>query len=119
MAKKPVAKKHEVHEPLIPPERRFPSARWQKSYGMFISGQSVIDEVTMLADEMACKWGAGRLRLIVGPELRDKFDRQRYLYNQAMWHGELEDVRVQSERMKKAWLALDRQATADVGYRQP
>lgn len=100
-------------QPMIPSERRKPSARWQKSYGMFITGQSMIDEVTLLADKMESKWGAGQLRLIVGPELRDKFDRQRYLFSQAIWLGELEDVRVQSQRMMKAWNALDRKATED------
>jgi len=98
-------------QPMIPAERRKPSARWQKSYGMFITGQSMIDEVTLLADKMESKWGAGQLRLIVGPELRDKFDRQRYLFNQAIWHGELEDVRQQALRMANAWKALDRAAT--------
>lgn len=97
--------------PLIPPERRKSAARWQKSYSMFITGQSMIDEVTLLADKMESKWGAGQLRLIVGAELRDKFDRQRYLFSQAMLIGELEDVRVQSQRMMKAWNALDRAAT--------
>ena len=51
-------------------------------------------------------------RLIVGPELREKFDRQRYLLNQAIWHGELEDVRRESMRMVKAWLALNAAAEA-------
>lgn len=102
-------------EPLIPPERRIESAKWQRSYGTFITGQSFLDEVTLLADRMESKWGAGQLRLIVGPELRDKFDRQRFLLNQAMYYGELEDVRVQSQRMIKAWSALDRAAT-DAGH---
>lgn len=98
-------------QPMIPSERRRPAARWQKSYGMFITGQSMIDEVTLLADRMESKWGAGRLRLIVGADLRDKFDRQRYLFSQAIMLGELEDVRVQANRMANAWKALDRAAT--------
>lgn len=99
-------------KPLIPTHRARPASKWQKSYGMFITGQSYIDQVTLLAEEMECKWGAGRLRLVVRQELRDKFDRQRYLFNQAMTFGELEDVRVQSERMAKAWKALDKAADA-------
>jgi len=98
-------------QPIVPPERRRPAARWQKTYGMFITGQSMVDEVTLLADKMESKWGAGQLRLIVGAELRDKFDRQRYLFNQAITIGELEDVRIQSKRMINAWNALDRAAT--------
>ena len=99
-------------KPLIPTHRARPASKWQKSYGMFITGQSFIDQVNLLAEEMECKWGAGRLRLVVSQELRDKFDRQRYLFNQAMTFGELEDVRVQAERMAKAWKALDKAADA-------
>jgi hypothetical protein len=66
---------------------------------------------------MEAKWGADRLRLLVEPELREKFDRQRYLLNQAIWHGELEEVRIQSGRMVKAWLALD--AAASAAGKQP
>lgn len=113
MARGPVKRKApaEKVQPLIPAERRHETAKWQKSYGMFITGQSMIDEVTLLANRMESKWGAGRLRLIVGAELRDKFDRQRYLFNQAIYYGELEDVRIQSTRMANAWKALDKVAT--------
>lgn len=100
-------------EPVIPQGRRIESARWQKSYGMFITGQSLIDEVRLVAKAMEQKWGAGRLRLVVGAELRDKFDRQRYLFNQAIYFGELEDVRLQAKRMANAWKALDQKAEAE------
>lgn len=114
MAKAPKKQPGKVgqHDQLIPLERWKSTARWQKSYGMFITGQTLIDEVTMLADEMERRWGAGRLRLIVGPDLREKFDRQRYMFNQAIWHGELEDVRLQCQRMMNAWRALDKEAVA-------
>jgi hypothetical protein len=56
--------------------------------------------------------GRDRLRLLVGPELREKFDRQRYLLNQAIWHGELEAVRRESGAWSCAWQALDRAAAA-------
>jgi hypothetical protein len=49
---------------------------------------------------------------LVPPELREKFDRQRYLLNRAVWHGQLEDVRVQSGRMVNAWRAADAAAEA-------
>lgn len=111
MARKPGKVNYDSPPPLIPHERFKSTARWQTSYGMYITGQTMIDEVTLLADRMESKWGAGRLRLIVGPELREKFDRQRYLYNQAIWHGDLEDVRTQTARMAKAWNALDQAAT--------
>jgi hypothetical protein len=61
---------------------------------------------------MELKWGADRLRLLVPAELREKFDRQRFKLNAAIWHGDLEAVRTQSERMTKAWMALDSAAEA-------
>lgn len=85
---------------------------WSKTPGMEIAGRAYLDEADMTAIEMERKWGAGRLRLLVGPEMREKFDRQRYLLNQAIWHGDLEAVRREAQRMVKAWLALDRAAIA-------
>lgn len=85
---------------------------WGRSNGTYIAGRAYLDEADQTACEMEAKWGADRLRLLVGPELREKFDRQRYLLNQAIWHGELEDVRRESMRMVKAWLALNAAAEA-------
>jgi len=85
---------------------------WARTNGTYIAGRSYIDGADETACEMEAKWGADRLRLLVGPELREKFDRQRYLFNQAIWHGELEDVRRESARMVTGWLALDKAATA-------
>lgn len=84
---------------------------WQRSHGTWLSGKAALDEVDHLAAELEAKWGCGRLRLLVSVELREKFDRQRYLLNQANWHGDLEAVRVQSARMVRAWTALDQAAT--------
>jgi hypothetical protein len=87
------------------------SRTWANTHGTYIAGRAYVDEADATAVELERKWGVGRLRLLVGPELREKFDRQRYLFNQAIWHGGLEDVRNQSMRMVKAWLALDKVAT--------
>ncbi len=84
---------------------------WSQTHGMMISGRAFIDEADTVASATETKWGYGRLRLLVSAELREKFDRQRYMFNQALWHGTLEDVRVQSLRMGTAWKALDRAAT--------
>jgi hypothetical protein len=84
---------------------------WARTNGTYIAGRSYIDGVDETASEMEAKWGADRLRLLVPADLREKFDRQRYLVNQAIWHGELEDVRRETGRMVNAWLALDRVAT--------
>lgn len=87
---------------------------WARSPGAMIAGRAYLDEADLTASEMEARWGVGRLRLLVTPELREKFDRQRYLLNQAVWHGDLEAVRRESQRMVKAWLALDR-AASDAG----
>lgn len=84
---------------------------WARTNGMYIAGRAYLDEADQTAAQMEAKWGCGRLRLLVAPELREKFDRQRYLLNQAVWHGELEAVRTQSSRMVKAYEFLDRTAT--------
>lgn len=94
------------------PVARMDVPPWQTTVGMFISGQAEVDEMDLVAIEMERKWGAGRLRLLVDTVLREKFDRQRYLVNQALWHGELQDVIRESKRMVLAWQALDRAATA-------
>lgn len=85
---------------------------WHRSPGTYIAGRSFLDEVDQLAADMEAKWGCGRLRLLVGQELREKFDRQRYLLNRATWHGDMEAVRREAPRMVNAWRALDRAATA-------
>jgi hypothetical protein len=84
-----------------------PTRTWDKSHGVYIAGRAYLDEADQTAADMERVWGAGRLRMLVPPELREKFDRQRYLLNQAIWHGDLEAVRRESQRMVKAWLALD------------
>lgn len=84
---------------------------WARTNGTYISGRAYIDGADETACEMEAKWGADRLRLLVPAELREKFDRQRYLFNQAIWHGDLEAVRRESGRMVNAWLALDAAAT--------
>ena len=94
------------------PVARMEVPPWQETVGMFISGQAEVDELDLVAIEMERKWGAGRLRLLVDTVLREKFDRQRYLVNQALWHGQLQDVIMQARRMITAWQVLDRAAAA-------
>jgi hypothetical protein len=88
------------------------SHSWARTHGTYLAGRAYIDGADETACEMEAKWGADRLRLLVTPELREKFDRQRYLFNAAIWHGDLESVRRESGRMVKAWVALDRAAEA-------
>lgn len=90
-----------------------PAMAWAATNGMYIAGRAYIDGADQAAAEMEAKWGCDRLRLLVSSELREKFDRQRYLFNQAIWHGDLEAVRREAWRMVNAWQALDRAAAAD------
>jgi hypothetical protein len=116
MAKQNIKKQMKENEwrTVLPKARRLDHAPWQATHGMFITGQSWVDELTLHANEMEKKWGSGRLRLLVGPELRDKFDRQRYMTNQALHHGGLEDLKLQCQRMINGWKALDK-AAVDLG----
>lgn len=84
---------------------------WARSNGTYIAGRAYLDGADETAAQMEAKWGCDRLRLLVAPEWREKFDRQRYLLNQAIWHGDLESVRREANRMTVAWLTLDRLAT--------
>lgn len=97
---------------LAPTMAPRPAMPWATANGTWIAGRAVLDGVDALAAEMEAKWGAGRLRLLVSADLREKFDRQRYLLNQAIWHGDLESIRREGPRMATAWRALDRAATA-------
>lgn len=90
---------------------------WARTHGTYIAGRAYIDGVDETASEMEAKWGADRLRLLVGAEWREKFDRQRYLLNQAIWHGDLEQIRRETARMTAAWLKLD--ALAAEAGKQP
>jgi hypothetical protein len=87
-------------------------APWHASPATYLAGRAHIDGVDALAIEMERKWGVDRLRLLVGPELREKFDRQRVKLNMAMQTGEVADVQRESQRTLNAWMALDRSAEA-------
>ena len=98
--------KHQDSRPLGAPNS------WARTPGTFIAAQAAIDSADHVALTMEQKWGAGRLRFLVGVDLLEKFDRQRYLWNQAIWHGDLEAVRREASRMTAAWQALDKAALA-------
>jgi hypothetical protein len=105
-----MAGKREVRSPKPMPVMGVGS--WGNSPGTYIAGAAEIDEVDLVAREVERRWGAGRVRLLVPLELREKFDRQRYLFNQAIWFGELEGLRRERPRMIAAWRAVDRAALA-------
>lgn len=120
MAKPQSKPKPEAEQPIVYGDMAVdagtkPSRTWDRSHGTYIAGRAYVDEADLTASQMDGKWGVDRLRLLVGPDLRERFDRQRYLINRAIWHGDLEDVRREAGRMVKAWLALDRAAEAAGG----
>ena len=94
------------------PVSSFASPPWQETVGTYITGREALDDVDMVAIRTEERWGRDRLRLLVDAGLREKFDRQRYLLNQAVWHGDLQDVLREADRMLKAYRALDRAADA-------
>jgi len=84
---------------------------WDASHGTYIAGRAHLDGVNALALQMQERWGQGRLRLLVSPELREKFDRQLYRVSAAILHGDLETLRQECARMCVAWRTLDREAS--------
>jgi hypothetical protein len=108
MAKRPIQKRDDKRVEKTKGEGM--DAPWAASVNMYVTGSSAVDEMDLVALAMERKWGVDRLRLLVSAELREKFDRQRYLVNQAIWHGELEELRVQTKRMMAAYRVLDREA---------
>ena len=109
MAQKPKIKKSNVDRGVVVSE--YQSVPWMVTPGAYISGRAALDEADALEVELELKWGRDRLRLLVLTEMREKFDRQRYLTSQARWHGQLDDVQREAKRMASAWRALDKAAT--------
>jgi hypothetical protein len=94
------------------------SAVWQTTEDQYAVGTGALLELAKLQGEMADKWGANRLPLLVPAELREKFLAQGLKVHRAEWYGTLDDVLLQCRRMTNAWLALDRAAT-DAGHGPP
>ena len=107
MAKRPTRKPPSDRGVAVSSYKPIP---WMATPGMYIAGRAALDEADALEVELELKWGRDRLRLLVSTELREKFDRQRYLTSHARWKGDLEDVRREAQRMVKAWKALDKAA---------
>lgn len=111
MATAPKGRKPRAKSSVVEPNGETIILGWQVTAGQAIAGREAIDDANLVAVEMERKWGRGRLRLLVDADLREKFDRQRYLFSQAIWKGQLADVQREAKRMVAAWRALDRRAT--------
>ena len=99
--------------------QRIGPAPWQVTYGLSLAGMEHIDEMKIVAKEMEERWGVGRLRLLVPVDLREKFDRQRYLTNQAIWLGDLEQLKEHTRKMIVAYRKLDEVAQASGASQKP
>jgi hypothetical protein len=99
-------------KPPAPPPPPPPPPRWDSDPTCYITGRSHIDKATYLGAQAETHWGCGRLRLLVSDELRIKFDSQRFKLQQAIEHGELQDVIHEANRMALAWMVLDKTARA-------
>ena len=110
MAKQPRIRRENVDRGV--PVSGYKPIPWMSTPGMYIAGRAALDEADALEVELELKWGRDRLRLLVDTDLREKFDRQRYLTSQARWEGDLPDVQREAARMVKAWKALDKAAEA-------
>jgi hypothetical protein len=105
----------QAHTPEAGPDR--PVAPWMETVGTYIAGQSEVDETDAIAIEMERKWGLDRLRMLVSVEMREKFDRQRYLFNRAIHYGAYPELIREAKRMATAWKALDK--AAEAAHRPP
>lgn len=74
--------------------------------------QGLVQTVDLVTDAMEQKWGVGRLRMLVGDDLRERFDRQWAKWQDAYASRDLEAVRRHTEAMRRAWAALDAAAEA-------
>ncbi len=69
--------------------------------------RATVDGLDRVAAEMERKWGFGRLRLLVGDDLRARFDAQRDKLDAAIASQRVRYVQVQADGMRRAWAALD------------
>lgn len=84
----------------------------QDTSGTAMAIQGLVQSVDLVTDALERKWGVGRLRLLVGDALRERFDRQWAKWQAAYATQDLDAVRAHSEAMRRAWAALEQAAIA-------
>jgi hypothetical protein len=97
---------------MKPARRERPAPLWSATPESYLAGMAAIDGADHAAVEAERKWGVGRLRLLVDAATREKYDKARWRYGEAMRAGTLEDVQREAGNMLKATQALDRLAAA-------
>jgi hypothetical protein len=85
----------------------------QDTSGTAMAIQGLVQSVDLVTDALERKWGVGRLRLLVGDGLRERFDRQWAKWQAAYAAQDLEAVRAHSEAMRRAWAALEQAGERD------
>jgi hypothetical protein len=70
------------------------------------------DELREVVRRLNAKWGTGRLPMLADADLRARFRRQVELFNKAHVFADREAIEVQTEGLRRAWLALDAAAEA-------
>jgi hypothetical protein len=73
--------------------------------------RSVLDGLDARSRELEQKWGLGRLRLLVGDDLRFRFDQQQQYLRDAIASGDEGHIIVHAIAMRRGWDALDQAAT--------
>ena len=74
--------------------------------------KAIVDGVDFFAKTMEKKWGVSRLRLLVDADLREKFDTQARLFNEALSDPEVGPIQAHADAMMRGWRALDDAARA-------
>jgi hypothetical protein len=77
---------------------------------------AILDGLDEIATTMERTWGVGRLRRLVGDDLRAKFDAQKDKLDAAIVTNQLHYIRAQADGMRRAWTALDKAAN-EAGHR--
>ena len=72
--------------------------------------KAVLDGLDQTARQYELIWGVDRLRLLVGDDMRERFDRGLNLLNEAILEGRYRDVEKYALMMKRGWDALDAEA---------
>jgi hypothetical protein len=102
-----IRRKEKVHKPQV---ERLARAEWLTTPATVISGNAYLTEVNQLTNKLNDFWGVDLLRLIVSPDLRERFDKRRFHLNQAIYSGDLDQLKSECGLMIKALNALDRAA---------
>ena len=76
----------------------------------FTRTKAVLDGLDETATRYEEVWGVDRLRLLVGDDMRERFDRGLKLLNEAILEGRTRDVEKYAQMMRRGWDALDAEA---------